>query len=142
LREAIQPFTVTPASHVRARSSVAQSTVDSWLFDFNRVEGVYVSVDTTGAVAVGFTDGDGDGDGLDLATSSFLDSMSQLALRIVGMLGGYGASRLVVWARGRRGEVLVPRWINATDAIDTAELAGIQREIRRSCGAPVWEPED
>jgi hypothetical protein len=142
LREAVRPFASSPARFVNARSSVAQHTVDVWLFGFNRVEGVYVSVDTGGAVAVGLTDGDGEADGIDVATSPSLDALSRLALRIVAMIGGYGASRLVVWARGRRGEALVARWITAAEAIESDELAGIQREVRRSHGASAWEPEE
>lgn len=140
LRASLAPFSTSPGWLTRARGAVAQRMIEAWIVDFHRVEGPFLSVDTAGVVAVGYTNPD-HSDGRTFVGADLLPRLVALALGTARSIGSYGATRLALSVRGRDGAVELVRWLNLADGLAEETLDSLRREFRRSQGETAWEPE-
>lgn len=133
------PFSTSPRQHTRNEHRQRAQTLDCYLHDFNRNEGVFVSVDAGGAVAIGRTDPRVT-DRLVRFQATEMQRLAELAQQIVELLGIAGTCHITAWARGGDGQAWASRWLDA-GALDPGAVASMEREISRGQGRAVLEPE-
>ncbi len=133
------PYSTSPKSLTRNSRRQRAQTLDFYLFDFNRIEGVFVGVDTAGTVAVGRTDPDFL-DGTVSFRAADMQTLVELAREIMRLIRLSGTSHVVAWARGGDGLAWSSRWLDE-GPLDPSLFASMEREISRGQGMAVLEPE-
>jgi hypothetical protein len=133
------PFSTSPVQYTQPRHRQRAQTLDIYLLDFNRVEGVFLGIDFGGAVAVGRTDPDRT-EPLVHIPADDIHRLADLALRVIARLGLVGACHITAWARGGDGLAWADRWLSQ-GTLDQASVEAMAREISRGQGRAVLEPE-